>query len=156
MAHEQPSTECSHGPWQEGPYGRRCRACGRIELSSGYNDFFMRDVRRGRAPYCAICGERMDEVHLMDYRCTCGFEKRYKPPINSRIDGLAGLIRVDPSLKRIFYETELADIPHPCFICDYGVLHKAGELLIRCDCCGLIVKRDNDEVSFTTYFSQSD
>jgi len=148
MAHEQPTEGCNHGPWEKGPYGKRCKSCGRVEIVLGYHDFFERAVRRGLKPYCAICGESMNEVHLLHFKCECGFAKRYRPAIANSINGLAKFIAMNRFLKNIYYETQIANIPNFCFLCDYGAFRKIGELTICCDCCGLTIKRDKDQVIF--------
>lgn len=148
MAYEQPAMGCNHGPYQEGPYGRRCKTCGQVVLEPGYQDFFERSVRRGMSPYCAICGESMDEIHLLHFRCQCGFAKRYRPAIANNINGLAKFIGMNRFLKHIYYETEAANTPHFCFLCDCGAFRKVAELTIQCDWCGLTIKRDKDKVIF--------
>ena len=148
MAHEQTVTGCNHGPFHKGPYSKRCKACGRVEIVAGYNDYFERAVRKGIAPFCAICGESMDERYLLHFECKCGFEKRYRPAIVGYANGLATIFNKKRALKSIFYDTEIANIPHFCFLCDYGAFRKIAELTIQCDCCGLTIKRKKDKVVF--------
>jgi len=151
MAHEQPTIGCNHGPWEKGPYGKRCQACGRVELRFSYSDVFERAVRRGMEPFCAICGEAMDEVFFLHFRCKCGFEKRYRPAAVS-IRGLGRTIANSPALREVFNETEIADIPNFCFMCDCGAFRRAGEFIICCDWCGLTIKREKDQVVFSASY----